>query len=238
MPSPLSASEQAYRYVKQLILDGRIASGEMISERQIVAGVSLSRTPVREAFLRLSTEGWLKLYPKRGALVVPIRPEEMGQVLQARHLIESHAMRSIAKNPAEAEVLGTNLLALTQRMQRAMEAGDSEVFTSLDTEFHLMIVRSAGNDILSDIYRGLRDRLRRMTARSIRQDEETMKGIVRDHTDLAHIVKSADAAGFDTRLMEHMRSAHDRNNRPPARIAAALRGTRLRDDRHPESTRV
>ena len=217
--TPLSASEQVYRFVKETILNGQIAAGDMITEGQIVAEMSLSRTPVREAFLRLASEGWLKLYPKRGALVVPVQPQEMEQVLEARHLIETHAVRTIARNPAEANALGQCLLTITAQMQRAMDEQDIESFTSLDTEFHLTIVRSADNDILSDIYQGLRDRLRRMTIRSVWRDESRMQGIIKDHTDLAHIVERADVEAYSTRLLEHMLSTHSRASGRPARFA-------------------
>lgn len=222
MPPSLPASEQAYRYVKERILNGQIAAGDMITEGQIVADIALSRTPVREAFLRLEAEGWLRLFPKRGALVVPVQPQEMEQVLEARHLIETHAVRAVARNPAEAKALGEKLLALTAQMQRAMADRDIETFTSLDPEFHLMIVLSADNDILSDIYRGLRDRLRRMTIRSVWHDEGRMEGIITDHTDLAHIVERADVEAYSARLLEHMLATHSRASGRPARFAATI----------------
>ena len=96
MSQPISASDQVYGHVRELILDGEIGAGELITEGQFVEATGLSRTPVREAFLRLEAEGWLKLYPKRGALVVPVQPEEKEQVLEARQLIETHAMATIA----------------------------------------------------------------------------------------------------------------------------------------------
>ncbi|MGL3150285.1 GntR family transcriptional regulator [Microbacterium sp. A82] len=213
MSQPMSASDQVYRHVRELILDGQIGSGELITEGQFVEATGLSRTPVREAFLRLEAEGWLKLYPKRGALVVPVQPEEKEQVLEARQLIETHAMTTIAASADAAQALRRRLLDITEQMRVAMDAGDIETFTTLDAEFHLVIVNSSGNDILADIYRGLRDRLRRMTTRSVWHDKTRMQAIVTDHTDLAEIVSQRDVAAFSTRLMEHMRSIHDRAHR-------------------------
>ncbi len=210
MSKPMSASDQVYRHVRELILDGGIGPGELITEGQFVEATGLSRTPVREAFLRLEAEGWLKLYPKRGALVVPVQPEEKEQVLEARQLIETHAMTTIAANADAAEALSRRLLQITERTREAMEADDIEAFTTLDAEFHLALVQSSGNDILSDIYRGLRDRLRRMTTRSVWHDKTRMEVIVKDHGDLAEIVARRDVEAFSSRLMEHMRATHDR----------------------------
>ncbi|NKS66646.1 GntR family transcriptional regulator, partial [Rhodococcus hoagii] len=55
-----------------MILSGALPGGELISEGEIASRMGSSRTPVREAFLRLEAEGWMRLYPKRGALIVPI----------------------------------------------------------------------------------------------------------------------------------------------------------------------
>lgn len=210
MSQPMSAADQVYGHVRELILDGGIGAGELITEGQFVEATGLSRTPVREAFLRLEAEGWLKLYPKRGALVVPVQPEEKEQVLEARQLIETHAMTTIAASASAAQTLSTRLLEITEQTRDAMDADDIAAFTTLDAEFHLVLVKSSGNDILSDIYRGLRDRLRRMTTRSVWHDKTRMEAIVKDHSDLAEIVAQRDVAAFSARLMEHMRATHDR----------------------------
>ena len=210
MSQPMSASDQVYGHVRELILDGGIGAGELITEGQFVQTTGLSRTPVREAFLRLEAEGWLKLYPKRGALVVPVQPEEKEQVLEARQLIETHAMTVIAASADGARALSERLLEITEQTRVAMEADDIEAFTTLDAEFHLVLVKSSGNDILSDIYRGLRDRLRRMTTRSVWNDKTRMEAIVKDHVDLTEIVARRDVNAFSARLMEHMRATHDK----------------------------
>ncbi|MBH0121440.1 GntR family transcriptional regulator, partial [Rhodococcus sp. CX] len=90
-----SAAEQAYREVKERILSGTLPGGELISEGEIAAEMGTSRTPVREAFLRLETEGWMRLYPKRGALVVPVADGEAEHVVAARLLLEADAVRVV-----------------------------------------------------------------------------------------------------------------------------------------------
>jgi DNA-binding GntR family transcriptional regulator len=86
-----SASAQAYQYAKERLLDGRFASGTLLSENELARQLGISRTPVREAFLQLEAEGMLELYPRRGALVTPISPSESDDVLEARLLIEGHS---------------------------------------------------------------------------------------------------------------------------------------------------
>jgi len=216
MASP-SAADQAYLRVKEMILDGRFPHGDMITEGQVSQELSVSRTPIREAFLRLEAEGWLKLFPKRGALVVPVQPYEMEQVFEARQLIETHAVRVVAQSPEETKALADALAVVVEEMSRALADGDVETFSSLDTEFHLAIVLAAQNDILSEIYRGLRERLRRMTTRSVWQDRARMERIVAEHAELTAIIERRDPEAFSARLLEHMIATH----------ATGRRGTRF-----------
>jgi DNA-binding GntR family transcriptional regulator len=86
-----SAAERAYRHTKERILSGELLGGSMVTEGDVSSALGISRTPVREGFLRLQAEGLLQLHPKRGALVVPVSPGEVGAVLEARELLENHA---------------------------------------------------------------------------------------------------------------------------------------------------
>ena len=67
-----SASDRAYAYVKSGILDGTHTGGQFFTEGEVAEAVGVSRTPVREALLRLEVEGLVRLYPKKGAMIVPV----------------------------------------------------------------------------------------------------------------------------------------------------------------------
>lgn len=220
MTTALSASEQAYLRVKEMILEGDLPAGDMITEGQVSEEVSVSRTPIREAFLRLEAEGWLKLFPKRGALVVPIQPHEMEQVFEARQLIETHAVRVVTQDAELTAILARALTDVITQMAQAREAEDVEAFSSLDTEFHLTIVLAAENDILSDIYRGLRERLRRMTTRSVWHDQSRMERIISDHAELTSIIELQDADAYSSRLLAHMIATHGTTARRIPRFTA------------------
>ena len=86
-----AAKDRALDYVKNQVLTGAFPGGELISEGEVAAALGMSRTPVREAFLRLEAEGLLRLYPQRGALVVPVSSEESRSVIEARLLLEQFA---------------------------------------------------------------------------------------------------------------------------------------------------
>src|ERR1700731_1416330 len=90
-----AAKDRAHDYVKRQVLTGAFPGGELISEGEVAAALGMSRTPVREAFLRLEAEGLLRLYPQRGALVVPVSSEEAPGGLEARGVVEEVAPAQI-----------------------------------------------------------------------------------------------------------------------------------------------
>src|SRR5450759_5164845 len=83
-----SASDRAYAHLKRGILDGTQAEGQFFTEGEVAEAVGVSRTPVREALLRLEVEGLVRLYPKKGAMIVPVSAQEAQDVVEARAVIE------------------------------------------------------------------------------------------------------------------------------------------------------
>lgn len=178
----MSATATAYAFAKQGILDGRFAGGELISEGDVAGQLGLSRTPVREAFLLLEAEGLLRLYPKRGALVVPVSPAEVTYVMETRVLIESFALERAAR---DTPGLGAALLASIDAQEGHVAAGDLSAFVEADREFHRLFVEAAGNPILLQLYDSLRDRQARMGLAALARSDERLRQIVDEHRVIA-----------------------------------------------------
>ncbi|KTR67359.1 GntR family transcriptional regulator, partial [Rothia kristinae] len=113
-PTGASAADLVYQHVKTRILEHDLEGGELISEGEIAAALEVSRTPVREGFIRLQTEGWMTLYPKRGALIRQVGPHEIRDVVQARIMVESHAVRQIVA-AGEQEQVAAELAEILDR---------------------------------------------------------------------------------------------------------------------------
>jgi DNA-binding GntR family transcriptional regulator len=199
----LPTSQRAYDYAKERILDGVLAGGELISEGTVAEALGISRTPVREAFLRLEAEGLLRLYPKRGAVVVPVSAaKEIEAVLETRELIESFAAEKVAAMGRRA--LGALVVRL--REQRGLrEAGDGKAFVAVDQLFHQMIVAAADNPILLDLYSGLRDRQQRMGLFAVHHDDDRLAATARQHTELVDLLERGDVTGYRSALRGHLR---------------------------------
>ena len=128
-----AAKDRAHDYVKRQVLTGAFAGGELISEGEVAAALGMSRTPVREAFLRLEAEGLLRLYPQRGALVVPVSSEEARAVIEARLVLEQFAAgKVIGRGPAARAAVSERLSAQLERQRDAAAKSDWEEFSDAD----------------------------------------------------------------------------------------------------------
>ena len=133
----VAAKDRAHEYVKRQVLTGAFPGGELISEGEVAGALGMSRTPVREAFLRLEAEGLLRLYPQRGALVVPVSSEEARAVIEARLVLEQFAARKvIGRGAAVRASVFERLSAELQRQRDAADNADWEEFSDADRAFH------------------------------------------------------------------------------------------------------
>ncbi|PPK98409.1 DNA-binding GntR family transcriptional regulator [Kineococcus xinjiangensis] len=206
-PGAPPAAERVYAAVKAAILDRSLPGGELLTEGDIAERVGVSRTPVREGLLRLEAEGLLKLIPKRGALVVPVSPEEVEDVLEARELVETHAAAvAWPRRDQLAPVLADHLAA----MHAAAQDGDTWAFMGADRAFHAAVVAAAGNAVLTRFYDSLRDRQMRMGVTRMEDEPERMTIALREHTTLLQAARSGDEDTWRGLTREHLRGAGDR----------------------------
>jgi DNA-binding GntR family transcriptional regulator len=201
-----TASDRAYDHVKHAILDGSYPGGALLTEGEIADAVGVSRTPVREAMLRLQVEGMLRLYPKKGAMVVPVTAAEADAVLEARALVESWAAPRAAVRGAD---LVTELEPYLTQMREHREAGNVTGFSEADRTFHERIVAAAGNDILTRLYRSLRERQICISEAVMRLSSQRMEIALADHTKLVELLRAGDEAGFVELVEDHLRRAVD-----------------------------
>jgi DNA-binding GntR family transcriptional regulator len=184
LPRGRSAAQVAYEYVKARLLDGRFAGGTLLSENEIAQRLNVSRTPVRQAFVQLEAEGLLELYPRRGALVVPISPSEAEDVLEARMLIEQHAARrAVRAGPGLTEALREQIAD-----QEASLAGDGAGFAWSDA---------------------LRDRHQRIAAVTIARDPSRIERFVAEHREIAAAFEAGDGDRAAELLGTHLQGAHE-----------------------------
>ncbi|MFD9304619.1 GntR family transcriptional regulator [Streptomyces sp. NPDC060048] len=214
MPSAASAptaAERVYQHVKQGVLERRYEGGTLLTEGELAVAVGVSRTPVREALLRLETEGLLKLYPKKGALVLPVSAQEIADVIETRLLVEEFSVRRAV--PAPPGLL-ERLAELIGEQRRLGAAGELAAMMAADRAFHAEIVRSAGNQILSRLYDQLRDRQLRMGVAVLHAHPDRVERTLTEHTEILDALRAGDAETAAAAVRAHV-----------GRIAELVRGS-------------
>jgi len=201
-----SASDRAYAHVKRGILDGTHAGGQFFTEGEVAEAVGVSRTPVREALLRLEVEGLVRLYPKKGAMIVPVSTQEAQDVVEARAVIEEWAASRMW--PHRKEILD-DLGGLLAAMRTARKAGAVEDFVVADRTFHERIVSAAGNAILTRAYRSLCERQLCVSHVVMRVSDARMDRAITSHRHLIGLLSAGTKADFLAAAHDHLKVAHE-----------------------------
>ncbi|HVO53309.1 MAG TPA: GntR family transcriptional regulator [Solirubrobacterales bacterium] len=197
----MSAADRAYGHTKQRILDGEYAQGRLLGEGEVSDAVGVSRTPVREAFLRLEAEGLLQLYPKRGALVVPISAADVEDVMETRLLLERFAIGRAIELDLD---LSERLAAAIAAQERHADAGDAVAFVDADREFHRVFVAATGNAIVLRTHDSLRDQQNRMGIAALSAGPERMERILEQHRAIVAAVGQHDLAEAEALIDHHL----------------------------------
>jgi DNA-binding GntR family transcriptional regulator len=199
------ASDRAYRAVLDAVASAATPPGELITEGEVAERLGMSRTPVREAFLRLAGEGVLQLYPKRGAVVSPMTDREVRHLLDTRLMFETTAVRWRAEQPVTddlREVLAAHLAE--------QDAGNDDplAFARADRALHEAVVAGGGNPIASGLFVQTGPRLLRVLYGVAARDESTRRRVVREHKRLVGLVLKGDADGYASTLVSHVKAVH------------------------------
>jgi DNA-binding GntR family transcriptional regulator len=206
--SPRSATDRVYGHVKQAILDRTYAGGALLTEGQIADVTGVSRTPVREALLRLEGEGLLRLYPKKGALVLALSAREADEVFQAREMVEAFAAAVCLRlDEGDRAALLAALDGHLADMRRHRAAADAQALSASDRAFHAAVVAAAGNGVVARFYESLRDRQMCMTEVAMRVSPERMDRAVAEHAAILDAVRAGDGDRLGALIAAHVHAA-------------------------------
>ncbi|MFM8590782.1 MAG: GntR family transcriptional regulator [Limnohabitans sp.] len=150
--------------LRAAIVNGELALGQQVSEAQLAARMGVSKTPVREALVRLKADGLVEIHPQRGTFVFRLDGDQVGQLCRYRAAIETAALR-------ESMLLAPQSLAgaLDERvhaMRKAERARDQKALALLDMEFHHLLFEHCANPYLLAGYNVIRWQLVAMRHRA------------------------------------------------------------------------
>ncbi len=210
--------QRVYAQVREDIIGLRLSPGADLDEASLEERFGVSRTPVREALIRLASEGLIVLLPNRGARVTHIDISDVPQLFEALELCQRATIRWAAARRTPEDI--AELRAVNQQFLEAAKNGDSDQMGEANKEFHMTIGRLCGNRYFESLYSSLLAvslRLARTAfayaPRSGEAHESYYMEVVRQHDAMIQAVENKDADEAEKLARIHTDLFRDRINR-------------------------
>jgi DNA-binding GntR family transcriptional regulator len=192
--------------LRERIVDGKLAPGARIVELEISRELGVSRSPVREALLKLGEEGLITMLPYRGAIVAPLQRERLTELLEFRLALEHFALERLVQRAdgGAADALRKHVFA----MREALRKGDRQRAIDEDLAMHRAIVAMAGNTLLERAYEGALAQIRLyIDVTSARY--ERAEDLANEHDALLAAIERRDAVASRALLDAHITHGFD-----------------------------
>jgi DNA-binding GntR family transcriptional regulator len=155
-----SLGDRAYEELRRQVVEGELAPGRRLVEREVAATLGVSRITVREAFHALEAEGLLTRMARRGVMVTPMTKSDVRDLFEVRESVEVLAARLAAERRSRAD-----LRVLEDLMDQAADGttrSDDALVARANVEFHVRIVQASNNDLLVSLMAPLHSRVHRL----------------------------------------------------------------------------
>lgn len=197
----ITLSEAQYERLRAAIVSMDLLPGTPISEKTIALKEGISRTPIREAILRLTKENLLEVVPKSGTFVARIPISSLPESMIARRALESMTTRSAARHARKSQVL--ELHAIVERQREMAEQGDTKGFHRVDEDFHEMIAiigKLRGLWTLVQQVKLQVDRFRQLTL----PEDGRMMMVVKEHAAIVTAIENKDETAAIAGMEAHL----------------------------------
>ncbi|MBL6945833.1 MAG: GntR family transcriptional regulator [Rhodospirillales bacterium] len=205
VPRRPSLTEDAYERLKAEILENRMAPGFQATEPDVAQKLGMSRTPVREALIRLQEEGLVEVIPRRGMRVLPLSPDDMREIYEVLCCVEAEAAVLLAaRRPSAAEV--APLETTITDMEAALETNDLDAWAEADAKYHHTLAELCGNRRLAAIAKTHQNQAHRARIFTLRLRERPV-GSTDDHRDQVAAILDGDVARVEKLFRAHRERA-------------------------------
>ncbi len=198
--------EHAASRVRQMLVEGRIAPGAKLNERELSDALHISRTPLREAIKMLAAEGLVELLPNRGAVAVQLSEADVLHTFEVMAGLEAQSGELAAQRITDAEL--AEIKATHFEMLAAWTRRDLSNYYRLNATIHRAINAAAKNPVLGITYTQVNARLQALRFRS-NQDEDKWKTAVKEHEQMVAALTKRDAAAMRNVLLTHLNHKRD-----------------------------
>lgn len=198
-------ADAAYRLIRQRILDNEWAPGHQVLEQALALELGMSRTPVREACIRLANEGLVEVVPRHGIRVLPVSPSDMREIYDILTSLESTAAELVARaRPTAAEL--APLEKASRDMEKALRRDDLDAWAEADERFHRHLVQMCGNAKLAAIVFNFWDRSHRARMVTLRLRPRPLHS-TKEHLAIVQAIRRGDAGAVGALYRAHRQRA-------------------------------
>lgn len=183
--------EDAYRAIRDAIVDGTLAPGERLNDADLVEWLGVSRTPVREALARLEQAGLVKTKPGRYTIVSPLDVRACRDAQSVTAAMHELAVREAVPNLSAAEL--DAMRAANERFAAALARQDVDGAIAADDDFHGVLVTACANNALRDVLERFTPVLRRLER--LRFASLSGRESVAQHDRIIELCRAGDVAG-------------------------------------------
>lgn len=204
---PAALTDWTYQYLKKSILNLEFRPGQQLHIEEFTEKLEVSRTPVREAFLRLANEGLVEVRPRVGYFVSTITVQDIYDLFEAREIVETRAARQAAESLTDDDLL--KLKEIMQQSALAVEAGDYDQFLENEINFHEYLQKNVSNKRLIAFMDSLNDltyRERVLSTRSL----ENIKSTIIEHNKIVDALVRRDGQAAEKCMAEHLENVRRR----------------------------
>lgn len=162
VPDSSAVAIMIYNELKQRIVDLRYRPGEKLSEARLAEELGFGRSPIRSAFARLKSDGWIDVSPQSGTYVRSLSEQEIHDIFEYRLLLETYVTNLAATRISETTLrkLKTALHRIAPQGDAAFDADAFDDFNEFDSLFHSTIYKVAGNTLITNSLLNLLDKIR------------------------------------------------------------------------------
>ena len=145
----VNLTEQVYRAIKNRILSNELEVGSRLRDEELALQLGVSRTPVREAILRLSREGLVEIFPRSGTRVRRFTEQDLDEIFDLRIALEALAIRKAALRLEPSQI--DQLREMQEKSESALKKGETKPALEFDSHLHYTILQAAGNQRLQEM---------------------------------------------------------------------------------------
>lgn len=184
----LTLREKIVETIRSAIVNGQLQAGTRVAEPDLADRFGISRTPIREAFRQLESEGFITVIPRKGAVVASFSAKDVSDFYDLKALLEGYAARCAAKVLSEKDL--AKMEAVNRQIEAAAAKKDLRKVLLLHNEFHDIFLKACGNEKLHSIIQGMVMQFQRF--RLVLAMPGKIEGSVRQHQEIVEAFRKRD----------------------------------------------